>query len=157
MNTRERGITPQYLLQLPSLFGTQFLFPVGTLSASSQHKKGNLRPLEIPKGSGISWVSDMMAHTIRELLSKAFEGFVVVLFHFGVFVVCCSFYFVSFCFVFVKNFSFQSLPSRLGRSCVDPTTTTTGTSANANWFKEEKNPPLPLTQFCTKAGRDPLS
>lgn len=99
MNTGERGITPQYLLQLPSLSGMQFLFPVGLVSASSQHTKGNPRPLEIPKGSGIFWVSDMMAHTIRELLSKAFEVFVVVLFHFGFFfvvVVRCSFCFALF-------------------------------------------------------------
>lgn len=116
MNTRERGITPQYLLQLPSLFGTQFLFPVGTLS--SQHKKGNPRPLEIPKGSGISWVSDMMAHTIRELLSKVFEGFVVVLFHFGFFVVCCSFCFVWF--GFCQEFFLSVSPFQAGKILCRP-------------------------------------
>lgn len=149
MSTREWGITPQYLLQLPSLFGMQFLFPVGIVSASSQHKKGNPRPLEIPKGSGISWVSAVWHTQLENYCPKPLRFLLLFSFIWGVLLL-----FFLFRFVFVKSFSCQSLPARLGRSHVDPPTKT---SANANWFKEEKNPPLPLTRFCTKAGRDPLS
>lgn len=66
MRIRKSGITPQYLLQLVTPFGMQFYFPVGTVSATSQDKKGNPRPTELAKSSWISCISGVMAHTLRE-------------------------------------------------------------------------------------------